>query len=372
MKEVDDTSVAAQERRVSFSFVGDFLIHGPVFRAAKIGSNTYDFTPLVAQMQGLIDSDIAVCNIDGLVDAYGENKNITSYPNFNTPYEILNAIKSLGFNYITTANNHAYDKGWTGVVKNLENIKSAGLTPLGTYISQEEYDKLYITEANGLKIGMSAWSALDNGLAGTIGEKDKYAMHKFNQDSFDEPTAMLNEVKRMREAGAEVVIMFLHWGAEYSNSPTDSQRFIAKQLAAAGVDVIVGGHTHCVQPIEWLDDTLCIYSLGNFFADQIDLSNPIPKTQYGMLVNLDIVKSNGRVEIENAEYMPTFTYRDSIFKTENSSTSYGYILAPAGKYAKSGTLPNGINSKIWEVSKKAYNHVTSIVGESISVREIYK
>jgi len=292
-----------EECRVSCSFAGDFLINSLIYKAAKTGANIYDFTPFISEMDGVINADIAVCNIDGTIDANGDNSGISPYPRFNAPREILDTIRQLGFNIITTANNHAFDKGWQGLVKTRENIISAGMEPLGTFTSSEEFEESYIKEVYGIKVGMFAATALDNYLGVIIGDKVNFAMQQFGQNSFDYPYALCERVDKLKEAGAEAVIVFLHWGKEYQDAPTEHQREIAKHLAESGVDVIVGGHSHCVQPIEWIDGTLVIYSLGNFFADQSLLKRP--KTQYGMIVNLDIVKKNNEVKIENAEYVPT-------------------------------------------------------------------
>jgi len=350
---------------------GDHMLHSPLNRAAKTGDNTYDYTQFLDEISQYIDGDLNITDIEGPVDSFGDNKNISSYPNFNYPIELLDALKFQGFDFVITANNHAYDKGWTGLLAMREKLAIKELEYLGTYASQEEYDTPYIKEINGIKVGISAWSALDNGISFMVAGHEDYAMKKFNQDKLDDVPQMLEDISALRDAGAEVVLMALHWGAEYQDQPTNVQRQISQKLAEGGVDVIIGNHTHCVQPIEIYENegkkTIVIYSLGNFFADQIDLSTPIPKTQYGMLVSMEINRDkDGNISVDSAKYMPTFCYRDSS-RPSTGGTSYRYILAPAGKYANMDAKPIGLSDKLWLESKKAWDHVRRVVGTDISV-----
>ena len=352
---------------VRVTAAGDHMLHGPLNRAAKTGDYTYDYTQFLGEIREYINGDLNITDIEGPVDSFGGNKNISSYPNFNYPIELLDALEYQGFNFVVTANNHAYDKGWDGLNSMREKLEAKGFDYLGTFITPEEYNTPYIKEISGVKIGITAWSALDNGISYMVAGHEDYAMKKFNQDNLDDLPKMIEDVKSLRMAGAEVVLMPLHWGAEYQDKPSDNQRLIAHTLAENGVDIIIGDHPHCVQPIEVYKGSLIIYSLGNFFADQIDLSTPIPKTQYGMVVSFEINRDKtGNISIDNAQYMPTFCYRDSQLPSAGKE-SYGYILAPAGKYAKMEAKPEGFSDKLWSESKKAWEHVCRVAGYAIPV-----
>jgi poly-gamma-glutamate synthesis protein (capsule biosynthesis protein) len=357
--------------RVEINMAGDFLLHTAFNRAARTGPYTYDYRPFLSEIKHYITGDLNITNIEGPVDAFGGNQNIASFPNFNYPAEILDAIKYAGFNFIITANNHAFDKGWSGLITMRQRLRDAGLNFLGTFESQEEHDEPYIIEINGIKIGITAWSALDNGLSFLIGEHAAYAMKLFNQDRLDDVPRMLEDVEKLREAGAEVVLMSLHWGAEYVDNPTTNQREIARRLAAGGVDIIMGNHTHCVQPIEIYENegrqTLVIYSLGNFFADQLAKQVPTPKTQYGMIVSAVIERdSEGNIEI-SASYLPTLCYRDTLAPRSDESP-HGYVVLPVGKYANMTEQPSHITARTWQETKAAWNHVRRVVGDSIPAR----
>ena len=112
-------------------------------------------------------------------------------------------------------------------------------------------------------------------------------------------------------------------------------------------------------------EALIIYSLGNFFADQIGMEVPIPKTQYGMLVSLVIKRdAAGDISLREAQYMPTFCYRDSM-RVGSGTTGFGYVFAPAGKYAKMEDVPEGMSARSWEEARKAWEHVRGVVGDEI-------
>jgi len=143
---------------------------------------------------------------------------------------------------------------------------------------------------------------------------------------------------------------------------------LARLLAESGADVVMGNHVHCVQPLEWADTErgkrLIIYSLGNFFADQYDLSNPTPKTQYGMLVNVTVTLDAGVLALD-ADYMPTFSYR---FYDTQSPTGLNYRLIPAWEYIGADERPDVFRDDAgWRRVEDAYNHVVKIAGEDVPV-----
>jgi len=359
---------------VKVRMAGDFMLHTGPLAAAQTGEFTYDFIPFMQDMQSYVNGDLNITDIEGAVDAYGDNQDITSYPMFNFPRELLDAIKFLGFDTIVTANNHAYDQGWEGLLATKKQLKNAKLKQVGTYASQEEYDKPYIRKINGIKVGIVAWSALDNGMSGAVGEHLPYAMRKFEQDSLEDIPRMLDDVKKLRKKGAEVVLMPVHWGGEYQDQPSDNQREIARQLLEGGVDILIGDHTHCVQPIEKIkverngrkQNALCIYSLGNFFADQLGLDPPAPKTQYGMLVSVTISRDeDGKIDLKSMKYMPTLCYRDSLAIAHQNGNPFGYAFVPAGKYAAMDEQPEDISYDTWQETKAAWEHVRAVAGDDI-------
>ncbi|GHV16399.1 capsule biosynthesis protein [Clostridia bacterium] len=324
---------------------GDILLHGYLLNAAKVG-DSYDFVPYWADIKPYIDGDLSICNMEGPVDAFGGNEKISTYPRFNAPIEILDALKYAGFDALVTANNHAYDRAFDGLVKSRENLENAGFLVTGTNGTQEQYDEYLIVDLNGVKVGLIAYSELDNGLGGIIPEeKRKFAMRKFNIGTAD-VEKMAADMAECRKQGADMIILSLHWGVEYANKPGDAAVAMARALAENGADVVMGNHSHCVQPIEWTETTrgkrLIIYSLGNFFVDQNALEPPIPRTQFGMLVTVSAEINKGELSLA-AEYLPTFMRKYS----EGGVRKYSLMPAVEGD----------------DVTGAAYEHVTKIVGD---------
>lgn len=376
-----DTDTPAPEpdfstRDIKIQMAGDILLHTKPVGAAKTGAHTYDFTPYFSEIKDYIDGDLAICNMESPVDAYGDNQNLSSFPLFNVPYEILPALKGAGFNFLLTANNHAYDKKFAGLAATRNNIEKAGLRFTGTFETREQYDEPVVIDIDGLKVGILNYSDADNGMGVTIpADKLPFAMRRFTVADMSSIPAMTADIARLREAGAEFVIAALHWGAEYLDKPNDTQKKIAQALCDGGADVVMGSHAHCVQPIEWHEaedgrTCLILYSLGNFFADQIGMSPPKPKTQYGMLASVTIRKNKaGEIEWAAADYLPTLTYR---YADKSSPNGYGYRLLPSEAYVEGEVRPAIFAGDAeWEKARTAYAHVTNIAGDAVAVADIH-
>lgn len=357
-----ESPVTPSPEPVKIQLAGDILLHGKPVKSAKTGDATYDFNPFFSDITPYINGDLAICNIEMPIDVKGGNKELSSYPMFNAPYEILEAVKKAGFNFFVNANNHSFDKGWDGLLVTKENIRKAGVASVGTYASREEYDTYTVLDIKGFKIGILAYTDALNGLETLVPkEKRDYAVRRFSSSSLDSLPSMLEDIEGCRAAGAEFVIVSLHWGAEYVNAPTGTQKEIARALCAGGADVIMGNHSHCVQPVEWLDGaegkrSLCVYSLGNFFADQNDMENPIRKTQYGMLISMMLERDEkGRAVIGSADILPTFICR---YSSKESPTGVSYALLPSGE------TPDEWFSSESDLKrcKEAFAHVTGITG----------
>lgn len=339
-----------QSNQMKINLSGDVLLHASVFNAAKTGEGTYNFTPFFSLAKDLFDGDLNILNMEGPVDARGENKNIQTYPTFNAPIEILDSLKEIGITTLITANNHSLDMSKNGLVNTRRNIIDKEFDAIGTYETQEDSDTPFIKEINGIKVGIAAFTDSTNGIQIKDGN---YFLKRFVLSESAIPD-LTKEVQKLHQAGAEYTIVSLHWGAEYADKPTKTQEKIAQALADAGVDLIMGNHSHCVQPIKKITTELngkskecvIIYSLGNFFVNQTGLNTP--KTQYGMVVSLNVSKENdGTIKLLNLDYTPTFMLYNKSEKGENA-----FRVFAAEKYMESD-----------ENSKKAYDHVKKIVGE---------
>jgi len=320
---------------------------------------------------------ISIANMETPVDVMGGNQDLTTFPFFNVPFEILPALADTGFNHLITANNHSFDRGFSGLVATVENLERAGLSQTGMYVEADARNIPTIIDVNGIQVGIIAYTDSVNGLESFVtDEQREFAVRRFRSDVLDDVPSMIKSANWLRDHGAEVVIMSLHWGWEYIDHPTEMQRLIARELIDAGVDIIMGNHAHVVQTVDWYyreDGTrgFVMYSLGNFLADQTRLNTPISRTQYGKIVNLQIVReADGEVRISAAEVIPTLCMRDF------SGSTLRFVDDITILPIFDGELPDFVTDpdvRAW--GRRAYEHVRNIVDEEFiasSADQLYR
>ena len=380
----DEPEVDAAEARIQF--VGDILLH-PTYpgsvEIARTGDNTFDFNPFLRYIAPYIDGDLSIANMETPVDVMGQNQDLTSFPLFNVPFEILEALQYAGFNHLISANNHSFDRGFDGLVATVHNFERAGIDHTGMHTNEEAYGIPTILDVNGIQVGIIAYTDSVNGMEGIVPDAMlPFAVRRFRSYTLDDIPPMAIDIANLREAGAELVIVALHWGAEYVDEPTDMQRLIARELSEVGADVIMGKHSHTVQPMEWYERedgsrSLIMYSLGNFLADQTRLTSAsvesqindsweghqfIGRTQFGKMVNLQVLRdTNGEITLE-VDVLPTLTMRD--FSGNTLGTVNGVTVLPLF----GGEAPDFVTDEdLRNWSLIAYNHVVEIIGEEFVV-----
>ena len=282
------------EKRVSFFGVGDNLIHNCVYWEAErhASGDGYDFLPMYERMRSDIESaDIAYINQETVLG--GTEIGVSSYPQFNSPQELGRDMIDLGFDVFSLATNHAFDKGERGVKNTLEFFENhPEVTPIGMYKKGEE--NITVLEKNGIKLAFINYTYHTNGLS-LKSDSEYYVPIADYDDDCAEMVAAVEKAKTM----ADFVIFCVHWGDEGATQPNSIQKNSAKILADAGVDVIVGTHSHTIQPVEYIDDTLVIYSLGNFISAQSSTYNMM-----GGAIKFELVMKGEEKSIENVTFEP--------------------------------------------------------------------
>jgi len=356
----------------TISMVGDVLLHQRMRNAGLVSGTSYDYSSYFSEIKYHFDKvDFNIFNMEGPIDAKGDNKGLASYPCFNYPYQLAANLKDAGFHAAITSNNHAFDQGWNGLLSTRKHLMDNDIDVLGTYENQQQFDEFYIREIKGVKVGVLAYSALDNGMSSAVGNHVAYAMPRFKDNNTDDVPKMIDKVNDLRDAGAEFVVMALHWGSEYVDKPSAMQKQIAQKLVEGGVDVIMGDHSHCPQPIEVREvnrggfsrKALIVYSTGNFCSDQTALNPPLAKTQEGLLVSVGISRDSAGAYISAASYIPTLCYPDEMWRANGQPV--GYRILPAGRYAQATSKPDGISSNVWQKCKNAWDRVPKLVGTQI-------
>lgn len=340
---------------------GDFLIHSSVYKTAQTGNKTYDFSPFFKHFDNIFVADLNIMNMEVPIDAKGNNNGLSTYPTFNCPLEGAQAVADMGIDLCITCNNHSYDQGWEGLLKSRENIRSLGMDTLGTYDSPADNNTPYIRDVNGIKVGIVAFTQYTNGLS--VKEHNDYALNLLG--SVDET---LKKVQQLRDAGAEFIIVSMHWGIEYSDTPLNAHIDYAHKLCEGGVDVIMGSHPHVVQPIEKYTvtdqngnkkDCLIVYSLGNFFANQGSFNT---RTRRSMVVSFKIQRADdGSVHLTDSFYIPTVVYR-----AYDSDDQLYLRLLPVGEYLNGD--PSGevfVDESGTAHCREAWEEVQKIAGDDI-------
>ena len=302
---------------------GDLMTHLPIVRSGKT-SDGYDFSYIFEYVKSYVsDADYAVVNLETTLSGTSGGKEYTGYPKFNAPDAVASGAASGGFDMMLTGNNHCYDYGTSGMLRTLEVVRSAGMETLGTNAAVEE-SKYVVKSLNGIKVGMISYTygeinsdrnspavngiQTDSKAAGLINVFDYGSLDMFYAE-------MENHISAMHAAGAEAIVLYIHWGDEYSVKPTNTQKAIAQRMCDLGVDIIAGSHPHVVQPMDLLTSadgthqTVCLYSLGNYLsnqrADNIGLTTG--HSEDGLMLSFTFAKySNGEVYLEAVELIPTW------------------------------------------------------------------
>ena len=287
---------------------GDGLTHETVYLDNRT-EDGYDFTYPFSEIKKLVEPyDLAYYNQETVLG--GKEYGVSGYPVFNTPQEVGDALIDAGFNLVSLATNHMldyYNKYGNKLIVSQNDyfLKHPNVITAGSYISQEDKDKVVIGETNGLTYGLLSYTYGSN-IAGP-NDDETYLINYINKEDIKK------DVEKYRDK-VDLLMVAMHWGEENSLSENNYQKEYAKYLADLDVDIVIGTHPHVLQPIEWIDDTLVFYSLGNMFSNQyFNIDN-----LSSCLASLDIVKTetedNVDIEIKNVKCDMIFTDLDDKHK----------------------------------------------------------
>ena len=281
---------------------GDVLIHPPLWQQAAADAAAehrpgYDFGPIYASIgPDVRAANLATCEMETpLAPASGP---FSGWPNFNAPPQVLTALKGIGYSSCTTASNHTLDQGYAGVQRTLDELDAAGLKHTGSARSaQEAATPLIITAPNGVRIAQLAYAFGFNGIQRPAGEQ-------WLANLTDVPT-ILAAAHRAKQAGADIVVLSMHWGTEYQHAPTAEQTTEAAQLLASpDVDVILGDHVHVVQPFARIGAKWVAYGMGNQISRHAD---PIADSREGVMPRFTFTETSPHhFVITKAEAIPTW------------------------------------------------------------------
>lgn len=358
--------------------VGDNLIHSSLYKDANryanggylnLGTGKYDFKPMYKYIKEIVqDYDIGYINQETILG--GTSLGLSDYPTFNSPFEVGDAVIDAGFNLISLATNHTVDRGKKAVINSCEYWNNQeGVMTAGSYCSEEERNEVKIAEVNNITYTMLNYTYGTNGMP----VSDDYLVNVWPTNSSISPEnntkyqAYKEQVKidieRVRDK-VDVLIVAMHWGTEYTHTPTAYEKDMANYLSSLDVDIIIGTHPHVIQPVTWINDTLVIYSLGNFISAQYQNYSTCTnyKCTVGLMTNLKIKKTvkgeDVTIEIGNVE-------NELIYNYYNQSTWRGFVVIPFSNPEIAKYLPNYKN--VYD----RYKQIVQNLDSTMYVKELF-
>ncbi|MEX0991758.1 MAG: CapA family protein [Actinomycetota bacterium] len=297
----DSTPVESSGPLRSFDLAasGDILVHSSVWKRARAyatGGARFDFRPMFAQVRSLIEPyDLALCHLETPLSR--NDTSLSSYPVFNTPHEIADAIRYAGYDGCSTASNHSLDQGSAGIDSTLDWLEKKGLGHAGTARTKAESRGTTFYDVNGVQVAHLSYAYGFNGFV----PRHPWEVNRIRSKM------IIADAKRARDRGAEFTIVSLHWGWEYVTMPSGYQRRVARQIMRSpAADLILGHHAHTVQPIGFRSQKVVVFGMGNFLSGMFRTADR-PGVQDGVVVHLMVQEqAGGDLEVSDVSYTPTW------------------------------------------------------------------
>ena len=326
---------------------GDAMSHMPVTNDAWNGEK-YDYVRIMNGAKSYVEAaDYAVVNLETTLAG---GPNYSGYPAFNSPDDMAYGLKELGFDLCMTCNNHSLDKGWSGLSRTLDVLDAAGLAHVGTSRTQEEYDhNIVLADVGGISVAFLGYTYGTNGIP--VSKDHPYCINLFNTDYMTSMSTLNKDkiIADMQAAKAmkpDLIAVMIHWGIEYKTVQNQYQDDIANFLISYGADIILGGHSHVLQPmglrsIRKGDGTVrqgfVCYSLGNFISSQV-----YELTDTTVALELELTKNNvtGKTEVTGYSYSPMFMLN------RGAGASPRFELVDAHAALNAGTADAALQNKL--------------------------
>ena len=368
---IKEPEIKEEKYEATFIGVGDNLIHSSLYKDANKHANWkgYDFKPMLTYIKDIVSKyDIAYYNQETILG--GTEIGLSDYPTFNSPYEAGDGMLDAGFNLVSLATNHTVDRGKKAVMNSCEYWKKQeNVLTSGSYCSDQEREEVKIAEVNNITYTMLNYTYGTNGMPVSNNYLVNVWPTDLNINSPDRDTKYQKykeqvkaDIEKVRD-NVDILIVAMHWGVEYTHNPTEYEKDMAEYLASLDVDIIIGTHPHVIQPVAWIDDTLVIYSLGNFISAQYQNYSTCTnyKCTVGLMTSLKIMKTvkgeEVTIKIDNVE-------NELIYNYYNQSTWRGFKVIPFSNPDIKNYLPN--YKKVYET----YKEVVQRLDSSMYVKEL--
>lgn len=363
---------------------GDLLMHLPVINTCIV-NGSYDFSSIFKFAKEEISSyDYALANLETTLGGPDCGTPYQGNPFFNCPDSIVDSVIDAGYDMLLTANNHSGDTWANGILRTLEQVRGKGLATVGTQMDAEE-KKYTMVNVNGIQLGMLCYTYASGvtgdgrpSLNGNMALAKSGIINFFVESNLPAfYSDVENQIAAMRSEGAEAILLYIHWGIEYQLKENATQRAIAQKLCDLGVDAIIGGHPHVVEPVALIQSTVdpdhhavCIYSMGNAVSNQrtgVSSLFPAGYTEDGAMFTLTFEKySDGKVYLAGTNVVPTWVNMHS----NNSPREYNILPLVKEREDEWKDLYELTGEQLTN-AKKSYDRTMGIVGEGLEQCQTY-
>lgn len=339
---------------------GDIMCHTTNFNDAyNDETKEYDFSPVFANVKKYIEkADIAIGNLE--TTFAGKDRGYTGYPTFNSPSALGVALKDIGIDILSTANNHSLDKGYTGIVSTLDKLDEIGIEHMGTARSEEEQNTILIKNVKGIKIAFLSFTYGTNGIPVPAGKE--YSVNLIDK------SLILKQINLAKQENVDIICTSMHWGDEYKQKQNKTQEELADYLFKNGVDIIIGNHAHVVEPMEKREITLedgtqkevfVVYALGNFVSGQT-----IEHTKSTAILDMNIRKNseNGKISIDSVDYVPIYCY-------DKNNRNYKLIDIREAIAEYENNSEEKIEESLYKILKSELSNIEKVIGNPITKEE---
>lgn len=327
---------------------GDIIPYPSIIQrsAADAGkAGEYDFRKILAGVKPVVSAaDLAICHHE---IPYGRPGGpYTGYPTFKAPHQLADALKDAGYDSCSTASNHTLDDGYDGLVRTLDHLDRVGIPHVGSARSAEEAKAPALLSAGGAKVAQLSYTYGTNGIPLPAGKP--WAVNLIDQ------RRIVDDARAARAAGANVVVLSIHWGTEWQTAPDQQQRDLAQALTAsrsadglADIDLVIGTHNHVPQPYEKINGTWVVFGMGDQVASFVPADklrgnqSSIPRFTFS-----PSAAHPGRWEVVKAEYLTQYSDMGPPFRVVCASCSTSDTALPAAKRAKYGRIDRQVTEAV--------------------------
>jgi len=345
---------------LTIMFTGDIMGHdGQILSAYDDSTGTYSYDSVFKYVSPLLSAaDITVGNLEVTLGG----KPYKGYPTFSSPDALALACRDAGFDILTTANNHAADRGPKGIARTIRVLDSLNIRHTGTWINSEARDTLspLMISGKGISLALLSYTYGTNGIV----------VPPPAIVSYIDTIRIGNDIKASAERGADLVIVSVHWGTEYDTLPSAEQKLLAAAMFRSGADIIIGSHPHVIQPMTASVDSTgltqpVVWSMGNFVSNQRQ-----QRRDGGAVICLELTKRGDKVFITEAGYILTWVYTP----VENGKRKF--FILPCSEYENNAEFfrsPSDFNSMMIFISnaRRLLNSLNTGFGEVISAFDMW-